>query len=112
MSTPEERLAKLEAYREAEIDDREERRNVLDRELENIVNKLDELKNWIRLQLWGNGKKEGCIDYRISTNEERLKKLEAILETWTWRKGALLRIILSICEAIAIIWAVTYFGPK
>ena len=92
-----ERVASLEARREAEADERATRREYLDGELTKIFNALNEFKDWVRVQFFGNGVKDGCFD-------ERLKRVERFVDAFDWKKAALSRIIAYAIQGILLVF--------
>ena len=91
-----ERLAILETQRESDAEERKERRTYLDAELARIAEAVESLKEWFRVQLYGNGKKEGCLD-------ERIKSLERFRDGWDWKKAAVSRIVAYAIQGIVLV---------
>lgn len=98
-----ERLAILETQRESDIEERKERQTYLDTELARIANAVESLKEWFRIQLWGNGKKDGCIDDRLIKFNDRIKALERFQDGWDWKKAAVSRVIAYAIQGVVLV---------
>lgn len=91
-----ERLAVLEAQRKTDIEERDIRRSFLDGELKKIFDAIADLKDWVRIQFYGNGKRAGCFD-------ERLNKVERFVDAFDWRRAVLGRILAYAIQGILLV---------